>query len=433
MRKILLSFFLLLMTIFFLPVTANARDRLEELFPAVDPESKLSPVENLRFSTVYTAKGERRLRIAWEKEPGAERYYVLYSFEAGGGIYPNSKLLDADQLYFEPSVLGCGVHTFRVYPLLKNMTCEEAAEIEVFVANHTFFPSMLSGDEKTDYYSSAEVELGLERFNSISSELKLSEKDEFEKVFAIHQFLCEEIEYDTEEADPYRAILSGKGLCDAYARGFKIFCDLAGIPCEYIVGRASDGEIVNESHAWNMVRLGAEYYNVDVTWDATGKNYQYFLVPDQRLNQTHTPQTEPRPRAVSSRYLLSRGSFGEEYLRLTPGESRSVSLILEPMTAAFRAKLSVTEQGIAAYRVEKNTLSVRALRPGLTTIQLSDGDDRLDSLLVEVVEKESEKARGAEEEKRMGWWWYLFWGMVFLFCGAWVGCEKVYKKKKSRQ
>jgi len=431
LRKVLLGVLFILMLLFFFPVPASAQDLPEDLLPAVDSASALSPVENLRFSTVYTAKGERRLRIAWEPVEGADQYYLLYSFEVGGGLYPNSKLLDADRLYFEPAVLGCGVHTFRVYPLIKNMTCEEAAEIEVFVANSAFFPSMLSVGEKIDYHSSADIERGLERFDSIASELKLSEKDEFEQVFAIHQVLCKRIAYNTEESDPYRAILTGKGLCDAYARGFKILCDLAGISCEYIVGRASDGAADNESHAWNMVRLGAEYYNVDVTWDAIGGNFQYFLVPDQRLTQTHTAQTEPRPHAVSSRYLLIRGRFGENYLRMTPGESRTVSLILEPMAAAFRAKLSVTEQGVAAYRVEKNMVSVHALRPGLTTIQMADGDNRLDSLLVEVVGEKSGETGEEEEKRKTGWPWYLFWGMVFLFCGAWVWIDKIYKRRKT--
>mgnify|MGYP006990155591 CR=1 FL=1 len=44
-----------------------------------------------------------------------------------------------------------------------------------------------------------------------------------------------------------------------------------GIPCYYCTGFAG------ENHAWNIIRLDDEYYNVDVTWDDTTPNtYDYF-------------------------------------------------------------------------------------------------------------------------------------------------------------
>ena len=55
-----------------------------------------------------------------------------------------------------------------------------------------------------------------------------------------------------------------------------------GVPCYYCTGYAG------ENHAWNIIRLDGEYYNVDATWDDTTPNtYDYFNKTDQEFAPTH--------------------------------------------------------------------------------------------------------------------------------------------------
>ncbi len=60
------------------------------------------------------------------------------------------------------------------------------------------------------------------------------------------------------------ALCFGRAQCTGIAHAFKWFMDDMGVFCLVIEGTASDGQ-GGGPHAWNLVRLGSEYYHVDVT------------------------------------------------------------------------------------------------------------------------------------------------------------------------
>lgn len=70
----------------------------------------------------------------------------------------------------------------------------------------------------------------------------------------------------------YSALVEGRTVCAGYARAFQYLLTQLGLPCYYCTGTAvnsRNGESVTESHAWNIVMLDGEYYNVDPTWNDT--------------------------------------------------------------------------------------------------------------------------------------------------------------------
>lgn len=83
----------------------------------------------------------------------------------------------------------------------------------------------------------------------------------------------------------YSALMGGSTVCAGYSRAFQYACQLAGIPCYYCAGYAG------ESHAWNIICLDGEFYNVDVTWDDTDRspeyNYDWFNKSDADYGTTH--------------------------------------------------------------------------------------------------------------------------------------------------
>ncbi|MCM1157484.1 MAG: hypothetical protein NC300_08005 [Bacteroidales bacterium] len=86
-----------------------------------------------------------------------------------------------------------------------------------------------------------------------------------------HDYLIKHMRYDERGYTPYSAFKKGKGSCMAYALAYQRILQEMKIPCVYVVG---------QGHAWNMVKLGGAWYNVDVTWDDTGNSYRYFLKAD---------------------------------------------------------------------------------------------------------------------------------------------------------
>ena len=83
----------------------------------------------------------------------------------------------------------------------------------------------------------------------------------------------------------YSALNNGSTVCAGYSRAFQYVCQLAGIPCYYCSGYAG------ENHAWNIICLDGDFYNVDVTWDDTDStpsyNYDWFNKTDDDYGTTH--------------------------------------------------------------------------------------------------------------------------------------------------
>ena len=80
----------------------------------------------------------------------------------------------------------------------------------------------------------------------------------------------------------YSALVHGKTVCAGYARAYQYLLQQLGIPCYYCTGYAG------EDHAWNIVKLDGDYYNVDVTWDDTDPaTYDYFNKSDAAYASTH--------------------------------------------------------------------------------------------------------------------------------------------------
>lgn len=126
---------------------------------------------------------------------------------------------------------------------------------------------------------------------------------DLEKYKIIHDKLSKTIQYDysalqatSHDSDYYTSrnlengLLNHTCVCAGYADILKNVLAELGIESKYVEGKTHTGEL----HAWNQVRLldenGTEHwYNVDLTWDCTDKNNNYFLQDDATFSKTHTP------------------------------------------------------------------------------------------------------------------------------------------------
>lgn len=110
-------------------------------------------------------------------------------------------------------------------------------------------------------------------------------KTDYEKEKYVHDAIITKVEYDASaemSQSAYSALVNGKSVCAGYARAFQYIMHQLGIPAYYCTGYSG------EEHAWNIVKLADEYYNVDVTWDDTDPaTYNYFNKTDAEYADTH--------------------------------------------------------------------------------------------------------------------------------------------------
>ena len=169
--------------------------------------------------------------------------------------------------------------------------------------NTTYNVSIGKGDN-VNYYSDSV--LSKEHVYSMFSELeslKNAKGSDYNKVMYVHNWLIDNIEYDTTTKrtnayNIYGALKEKSVVCEGYAKAFKYVLDDLGIPCVLVNGMATNSEGSSERHMWNYVQLNGRWYAVDVTWDdpiIVGKGkltnsarYKYFLKGDTTMSKDHT-------------------------------------------------------------------------------------------------------------------------------------------------
>ena len=143
------------------------------------------------------------------------------------------------------------------------------------------------------YHSNAEQEAKLtEAVAAAMAKLQLNGLSEAKKITKIHDYICNHVDYafnSTEEQiyTAYGALCTGKAVCQGYAVLFYRLCKEAGLSVRIISGTGN-----GEPHAWNIVRIGSKYYNVDCTWDGQDTaTYNEFLLKSEADFSDHTRES----------------------------------------------------------------------------------------------------------------------------------------------
>ena len=97
---------------------------------------------------------------------------------------------------------------------------------------------------------------------------------------------------DAYWAHNIEGVVLKKGVCEAYAKTYDYFCELMGIECITVTGMGGEGSNMG-GHAWNIVKIDGEWYNVDATWeDAYEQPIRNWIgVPNTEFTTTHIAHT----------------------------------------------------------------------------------------------------------------------------------------------
>lgn len=189
-----------------------------------------------------------------------------------------------------------------------------------------------------DYSAVDNYVLGLKKetltIQELSKKLTSNFKTDEEKVRAIFSWMTNNISYDCKTyhnngkikelhaKDFYRlreyyyayadhVLKTKKGICGGYALLFYHLCKSAGLQCYLVNGITSNRPktvqffrtigMFNTSHQWNKVKIGENWYYIDVTW-ASGTcnfpvtkfrkdlNLNYYLTPENLPFATHAEE-----------------------------------------------------------------------------------------------------------------------------------------------
>ncbi len=162
------------------------------------------------------------------------------------------------------------------------------------------------------------------RIKQILSSLDISDKTNYEKTKKIHDYMVENIEYDSKlkKDNAYYALKEGTATCQGYSLLFYKMLTEANVRCRYVTGIGTN-ENDSGPHAWNIVKLGKKWYNIDVTWDdpvyitEEGKasrvrkniSYDFFLKGSDEFESGHKRDSDYLTEDFKNKYPISNADF----------------------------------------------------------------------------------------------------------------------------
>lgn len=176
---------------------------------------------------------------------------------------------------------------------------------------------VLSISYQINYYTSAQQEAILDSaIKKLLDQLDVYNANDYEKVCAIYDYMCDNIVYDhagLEAGDSsliftaYAALINKTSVCQGYSNLFYRLALELDIDSRIITGKGNGGD-----HAWNIVKLGGKYYALDATWDATYAQanlaYRFFLKCEADFGD-HQPGKEYTADAFCQAYPMALKNY----------------------------------------------------------------------------------------------------------------------------
>lgn len=180
-----------------------------------------------------------------------------------------------------------------------------------------------------------------DKIDEIMTEVNKLDSD-YEKELYIHDYIIENTEYDISTLEKmgdtvHSVLVSGKSICEGYARTVQILLDKLGIENYLVTGDTeSDGEIL--PHMWNIVNIDGDNYHLDVTWDDLNDEfdtvYFYFNVTDEYISRDHykiNPQNN-NCNSTKSNYFVKENTLVYTYKGYINLVQQSVDALLKDNT-----------------------------------------------------------------------------------------------------
>ena len=199
---------------------------------------------------------------------------------------------------------------------------EEGDFLRIHVGKYTcsveFLPVTWGGYRfiiRPEYYSNARQEAELDAaVQRLNSQLSLDGKTDVEKVKSIYEYIYQNVSYDYEHmSEPYflkftayAALVNKTAVFEGYAALFYRLMLENGISCRIIYGSQN-----GTYHAWNIVKLGTKFFNVDIVSDLQSEKYATFLKCNDDL-PNHKRYSEYDTKEFNTQYPMASYNYLDE-------------------------------------------------------------------------------------------------------------------------
>lgn len=259
------------------------------------------------------------------------------------------------------------------------------------------------------YLSTYEQEQYVEsQTDKILDSIITQDMNDYERIKAVHDYIVNNVNYDItyKKYSAYNALYDKSVVCQGYATLFYKMIDKLGINVVVISGQANGG-----SHGWNMVKLGPNWYHVDVTWDDPisfyGNNilrYDYFLLADLQIQKDHIWDIELFPQSISQfdfeEYINNLGNYIEKVnfnnppLEINVGEVISLNVLVSPYDAKYCELYYESSNPEILGVADKTSNQIIGLAKGLATVFVYSKDKIVgDSVQINVIDNETGQLR----------------------------------------
>lgn len=203
-----------------------------------------------------------------------------------------------------------------------------------------------------DYiYSEQEIRLCESKINEAKQELRKSinaRTTDEEKVVLVAEYIVTNTTYEIDNKYNQNAASSlcyGRAQCSGISAACKLLLDWLGVECIIVGGDADDGSGVLGPHAWNIVRIGREYYHIDVTFmlgcnkskpTPLKKIFLFYdddkISSDHRWDRARTPKCTDKSKAIEERTVVYVDSSGKPVQNQNQGATVNRPVVNKPVT-----------------------------------------------------------------------------------------------------
>ena len=148
-------------------------------------------------------------------------------------------------------------------------------------------------------YSNNDIKIINEFVDKVINELYDKNKDDYENIKSIHDYIINHTKYDVERNDKgeskytsysaYGPVVEGYATCNGYADLMAIFLSKLNYENYKIATTSEEISYKSNGHIWNAVKINGKYLHLDLTWDdpvsSDNKDYlyhKYFLVSTEK-------------------------------------------------------------------------------------------------------------------------------------------------------